>query len=162
MPKFTPPPISFSGLIAQTAFYLGLVGLVEELLFRGLFYRALEDWLGTPWAIWGSSLAFGCWHVFGQGALVGAATFFYGLIFALIRRRAGGMIGTVFAHGLMDLATFLIISPVSLQNLTGSQPGLAHPFWVLVGTLLLIQVPLYLWKIHPLWAERLPRADSTD
>lgn len=157
-----PPSLSAGDLIAQASFYFGLVGLVEELLFRGLIYRALDDWLGTPWAIWGSSLGFGLWHVMGQGILIGAATFFYGLIFALIRRRAGGLIGAVFAHGMMDLATFVIISPEGLRQLTEFQPGLAHPFWVLVGLLLFVQVPLYLWKIHPLWADQLPSADCVD
>ncbi len=153
VPAYDPPSLTFSDLIAQIAFYFGLVGLVEELLFRGLIYRALEDWLGARWAIWGSSLAFGLWHVFGQGLAVGAATFFYGLIFALMRHRAGGIIGLIFAHGWMDLATLLIISPQSLQSLTTSRPEIAHPMWVFIGMLLLVQVPVYLWKIHPLWAE---------
>jgi protein-S-isoprenylcysteine O-methyltransferase Ste14 len=162
MPAYNPPSLLFGDLIAQTAFYLGLVGLVEELLFRGMIYRAVEDWLGARWAIWISSLAFGLWHIFGQGPAVGAATFFYGLIFALMRRRAGGIIGLIFAHGWMDLATFLFLSPQSLESLTTGRPEIAHPMWVFIGMLLLVQVPVYLWKIHPLWAEKLPRADVSD
>lgn len=162
VPSYDPPSLTFRDLIAQIAFYFGLVGLVEELLFRGLIYRALEDWLGARWAIWGSSLAFGLWHTFGQGSAVGAATFFYGLIFALMRRRAGGIIGLIFAHGWMDLATFLILSPQSLESLTTGRTEIAHPMWVFIGMVLLVQVPVYLWKIHPLWSEKLSRADVSD
>lgn len=151
-----PPDLSLGSLIAQIAYYIGLVGLVEELLFRGLIYRALEDWRGTPWAIWISSLVFGLWHFFGQGWLVGVATIFYGLIFALMRRRAGGIIGLIFAHGFMDLATLLLISPAALQELTASRPSLIHPLWVLTGVVILLGLPLYLWKIHPLWQEDAP------
>ena len=149
-----PPPFSWGSLIGQAAYYIGLVGLVEELLFRGLMYRALEDWGGTRLAIWASSLAFGLWHIFGQGALAGAATFFYGLIFALARWRSGGIIGLIFAHGLMDLATILLVSPNFSVNIQSERPVYAHPAWVLAGIVLLIGLPIYLWKIHPLLTRR--------
>jgi hypothetical protein len=50
-------------LIGDVLFYLLLVGVTEELVFRGLMYRALEEWRGTRWAIWGTTIAFGLWHV---------------------------------------------------------------------------------------------------
>jgi membrane protease YdiL (CAAX protease family) len=95
-----PPQLTWLRLLGSLVYYFGLVGLVEELLFRGLIYRLLEDWRGARWAIWGSSFGFLLWHVFGQGPLVGLATFVIGLLFALIRWRAGGILGLIVLHGL--------------------------------------------------------------
>jgi membrane protease YdiL (CAAX protease family) len=56
-----PPSFSWLRWLGNLLFYFGLVGLVEELLFRGLLFRLLADWRGTRWAIWGSSFAFMLW-----------------------------------------------------------------------------------------------------
>jgi len=156
----SPHALSWGYLISQTAFYVGLVGLCEELLFRGVIYRALEDWGGTRLAIWISSVAFGLWHIFGQGALVGAATFFYGLVFALARWRAGGILGLIFAHGLMDLASVLLVSSDFTLNIQPGQENFAHPAWVIVGVVLLLALPIYLWKVHPIFIRHKPEAIS--
>jgi hypothetical protein len=42
-------PITFGGLAGDLLFYIGAVGLAEELLFHWM-YRALEEWRGTRWA----------------------------------------------------------------------------------------------------------------
>lgn len=129
-------------------FYFGLVGFGEELLFRGLIYRALLDWRsgtghGLGWAIWGSSLAFGAWHIFGQGPLAGGAMVFYGLIFALMRWRSGGILGLVIVHGLIDFLAVLTLPQVNLSGL--GTPQLAQPYLVVVGLLLLAGLPVFLW-----------------
>src|SRR5512141_1552263 len=87
-----------------------LSALLEELLFRGLIYRLLEDWRGPRWAVWGSSAGFLLWHVFGQGLLIGFATLLIGLLFALLRRRGGGILGLVVLHALWDLETVLLVA----------------------------------------------------
>ena len=46
-------------LIGDIVFYFALVGFIEELLFRGVIYRACDEWRGARWAIWGSALLFG-------------------------------------------------------------------------------------------------------
>ena len=68
--------------------------------------------LSTVWgkAIWGSSFGFLLWHVFGQGPLAGMATFVIGLLFALIRWRAGGILGLIIFHGLWDLETVWLVT----------------------------------------------------
>jgi membrane protease YdiL (CAAX protease family) len=60
-----PPDLTFLQMAWEIIFYICLVGLVEELLFRGLLYRLFEDWRGLRWAIWGSSFAFLLWHILG-------------------------------------------------------------------------------------------------
>lgn len=141
-------------LAAQVLFYLFLVGLGEELLFRGLVYRALQDWRGVRAAIWGSSIGFMLWHIFGQGPLIGAATLFYGLIFALMRWRAGGITGLILVHGLMDILALLMLPGVDVLSL--GRPKVPYPALLWAGLLLLILTPLYLWLLYP----RVARAAS--
>jgi protein-S-isoprenylcysteine O-methyltransferase Ste14/membrane protease YdiL (CAAX protease family) len=137
-PTFTPLQI-----IGKALFYFLAVGLSEELLFRGLIYRALLDWRGMHWAVVGSSLAFGLWHVFGQGPLVGIAMVFYGLIFALLRYRAGGILGLVIVHGLIDFSAVLLMPSLDVASL--GYPAIPRPAWMLLGLALILLLPLLLW-----------------
>jgi membrane protease YdiL (CAAX protease family) len=148
-----PALISWVGVLGNILFYIGLVGLVEEFLYRGLVYQAFEEWLGIRWAIWGSSVGFVLWHIFGQGVLVGGAAFFVGLVFALIRWRAGGIIGLIFLHGLYDLEVVLLVMGSNqelLDSLDIGRPTLIYPVMTFIGLALLILVPIYLWRLHPL------------
>lgn len=146
------PQYSPLELVGNILFYFGLVALVEELLFRGLIYQALDEQLGARGAIWGSSFAFALWHLVGQGPLVGAVAFFFGLLFALIRWRAGGIIGLILLHGLFDLETVLMVADSNQAVLNAGSPALLHPGMMLLGLALLLLLPFYLWLIHPrLW-----------
>jgi membrane protease YdiL (CAAX protease family) len=145
-----PPQLTWLRLVGGAIYYLCLVGLVEELLFRGLLYRLLGDWRGERWAIWGSSVGFLLWHIFGQGALVGLASLFIGLLFALIRWRAGGIVGLIILHALWDLETVLMISDSNAEILGSGAFSFANRGVIILGTVLLFLVPVYLWKIHPL------------
>lgn len=142
-----PPPYSALRLAGDILYYFGLVGLVEELLFRGLVYRIFEDWLGLRWAIWGSSLGFMLWHIFGHGPIIGLVTLFFGLFFALARWRAGGILGLVVVHGLMDITSAAMLPDNDVLGL--GRPQIPYPGLLVVGYLLILLVPLYLWKIHP-------------
>jgi membrane protease YdiL (CAAX protease family) len=145
-------PLALAG---QALFYIAMVGLVEELLFRGLIYKALLEWRGLRWAIWGSSFGFLLWHIFGQGPLIGAATFVIGLIFALMRWRAGGIVGLIFVHGLWDLQAVIWVADSNALVLRWGRPGIDNPVILLIGFGLMVLVPLYLWRIHPLILNRL-------
>ena len=149
-----PPSLTWQGLVEDILFYFFLVGLVEELLFRGLIYRLLEDWGSVRWAIWGSSFGFSLWHVFGQGLVVGMATFLIGLLFALFRWRAGGIIGLIVIHALWDLETTWLVSDSNAELLNPERFSFKYPAMIWVGTILLILVPAYLWKIYPLVQQR--------
>jgi membrane protease YdiL (CAAX protease family) len=150
-----PTQYSLLALAGQTLYYIAVVGLVEELLFRGLVYRAFEEWLNVRWAIWGSSIGFMLWHVFGQGLLIGAATFLIGLIFALFRWRAGGIVGLIALHGLWDLQGVLLVADSNDQVLSWGRPEIQYPALMWVGLALMVGVPIYLWKIYPKVAARL-------
>jgi membrane protease YdiL (CAAX protease family) len=151
-----PPRLSTLTLVAEALYYFGLVGIGEELLFRGLLYRALQEWRGYRWAIWGSSLGFVFWHLFGQGPVAAVAMLLYGLIFALIRWRAGSILGLIFIHGLIDFLALLLLPDLNVANL--SRQNVANPLGLLLGLALIAFTPLYLWKIHPLLYLTRPRA----
>lgn len=146
----SPPQFSLFGLAGRILYYFGLVGLVEELLFRGLVYRALDAWLGVKWAIWGSSAGFLLWHIFGQGPLIGLSSMAIGLIFALIRWRAGGIVGLILLHGLYDLESVLLVAEDNVKIISAGRPEISQPLLIYLGLGLMLAVPIYLWKLHPL------------
>lgn len=142
-----PRPLTIKRLVSEIVFYFFLVGLVEELLFRGLIYLALDTWIGTGAAVLGSALAFGLFHIGWAGALGMLGLAFIGVLFAMIRWRAEGVIGLILVHGLYDVLS-LELYPYALErdipSLVVQRPGLA-----VLADLLILAVILYLWKIHP-------------
>jgi membrane protease YdiL (CAAX protease family) len=147
--ELAPPQFSVLALVLNVLYYFCLVGLVEELLFRGLVYRALQSWGGVRAAIWGSSAGFMLWHIFGQGPIIGVTTFVIGLVFALFRWRAGGILGLIILHALWDLQGTLLVANNSAAILEQGRPAISSPPVMWIGLALLVFVPFYLWLIHP-------------
>jgi membrane protease YdiL (CAAX protease family) len=131
-------------LIGDIFYYFALVGLIEELLFRGLIYRAVEDWRGTRWAFWVTAVAFGLYHIGGgPGGVLGGLIF--GMIYGAIRQRTGSILGLIIIHGLDDLAS-VEIAP-TLNNRDLFQVTILHPGLTILGYLFIIAVAIYLWKM---------------
>jgi len=135
---------SITRIVGEILFYFGLVGFIEELLFRGLIYRILEDLHGARLAIWGSALAFGIYHIGSQGPLGAIGTAIIGLIFAVIRRRAGGIWGLVFTHGLLDFIA--VETQPSLEMTQIQQIQIEQPILLVLSYILLLGPVIYLWK----------------
>jgi len=140
-------PITFQRLVGEIVFYFGLVGLIEELLFRGLIYRALHDWRSARLAIWGSALAFGLYHIGWQGPLGALGCSVVGVIFGVIRWRAGGIVGLILIHGLLDVIAEEIWPSLTIEQV--SQVHVVHPALGILSDVLLLAVLIYLWKFHP-------------
>jgi membrane protease YdiL (CAAX protease family) len=139
---------SFARVIGEVFFYFALVGFIEELLFRGLVYRALYDWHGAILAILGSSIGFALWHVGWAGPLA-MAHFILGLIFALVRWRGGGILGLIIAHGLFDLVAVEFPLPVSMETVDHLlQLTIANSVPLIVGDILLLAWVVYLLRIR--------------
>lgn len=85
-----------------------VVGLGEELLWRGYFYGRLREITGSPtWAIVISSIFFGLWHYpIGQDFLQVIVTALLGLLYGLARLKVRGCstLSTGLAHGLHNAA----------------------------------------------------------
>lgn len=149
------PTFSLPRILWELIFYFGFVGLTEELLFRGLIYHLLEEWKGYQWAIWGSALGFALWHVFGQGPLIALAMVFYGLTFALLRWRAKGILGLILAHGLVDFTSAQMLPDFEASGFV--RPEVSCDLFLMMGLIILMALPLYLWKLHPVLHRRLTR-----
>jgi membrane protease YdiL (CAAX protease family) len=149
-----PTPATIGQLIGDSVFYFALVGFIEELLFRGVIYRAFGEWRGARWAIWGSALMFGVYHAGWQG-VVAVGTVLFGVIFAVIRWQAGSIVGLVIVHGLMDVIASLMLPGLEMQQLR--QITLSSPLMLTAGYALILMVPIYLWKFyHPRTLARRP------
>ena len=142
-------PLSFQfatahRIIGEIMYYVLLVGLGEELIFRGLVYRALDEWRGTRLAIWGSSLGFAVFHL-GHGDPTIVVAVFIGAVFAAIRWRTGGIVGLVLVHALYDFSVAAIVPDLSMNYLIG-QVQVYNWFLVALGYAMMIGVGIYLWK----------------
>lgn len=93
-----------------------LVGLAEELLFRGFLLRALRERARAESTVMlVSSLAFGLFHctnlLFGQSlaavSMQVVAASISGVALYLFRRGTGWLVAGMAAHGLWDISTFL-------------------------------------------------------
>lgn len=157
---FAPPSMTVERIAFDIVYYFGVVGFVQELLFRGLLYRALDEWRGARFAIWGSAIAFGIFHVGGLGIIGGLGTAFIGLIFALIRWRAGGIVGLIFIHSLYDIIAVEGWGNLDPSQVTGNLQSIDRPF-AFVCDVILLGLLLYLWKIHPRLMNRLNDAKKS-
>ncbi len=142
-------PLTVERFVFDLVYFFVIVGFIEELLFRGVLYRALDDLRGTRLAIWGTAMAFGIYHVGGQGIIGGFGTALIGLLFALIRWRAGGFVGLIVVHGLYDIIAIEGWGNLEPAQLLDRLQTINRPL-ALVCDIILLGVFLYLWKIHPM------------
>jgi membrane protease YdiL (CAAX protease family) len=132
-------PFVLGRVVGEIVFYFGLVEVVEELLFRGLVYQILDRWRGPGLAILGSALGFALWHIGWMGPLI-LGPFLIGIVFGLVRWRAGGIVGLILVHGIFDLASVEMPMPASLRGIDQVlQIRIVNPFAVVVGDALLDQ-----------------------
>jgi membrane protease YdiL (CAAX protease family) len=137
-------PFSFPRICGEILFYFALVGFVEEFLFRGLIYRTLKDWRGVPLAILGSTLTFGIYHLGSQDLPGAFGTAIIGLIFGVIRWRAGGIIGLAFIHGLADFIA--VETQPSIEFSQFEQIQIEYPILLILSYFFLFVPLIYLWK----------------
>lgn len=88
-----------------------LVGLVEELIFRGLLFRALLQRDAPPVAITISAVTFGIGHIVnllaGQGSLESLIQVIFavawGFLFTMLFYHSGSLLVCIFVHGMVDV-----------------------------------------------------------
>jgi membrane protease YdiL (CAAX protease family) len=88
--------------------------VVEEITFRGLLLRYLEERMTPRRALVVSAALFGLFHVLGvtgtQGAIIAALqTFLAGLVLAYVTQRSGRLSRAIFVHSGFNLITILVI-----------------------------------------------------
>jgi membrane protease YdiL (CAAX protease family) len=147
------PPV---GVLLWILFNTFLVGLSEELMFRGVLLQAFRRTVSIWPAVWLTTLAFGAIHilnVFMTGELRSAliqstAAALSGLLFIALRLRTGSLWPCIVVHGLWDFATFTIAAARS----GASQPssgGDAVTLMTFMPILLVLPNALYgLWLMR--------------
>jgi membrane protease YdiL (CAAX protease family) len=120
-----------AGVLAWILFNTFLVGLSEELMFRGVLLQAFRRTVSIWPAVWLTTLAFGAIHVLNvfmtgelRAALIQAsAAALSGLLFIALRLRSGSLWPGIVVHGLWDFATFTIAAARSAEAQPGSGGG---------------------------------------
>jgi membrane protease YdiL (CAAX protease family) len=101
------PPIT-DPLVAQIDLYLGLalVAVVEELIFRGLYFTILSRYFPSRVVVFGiSALAFGLIHwSIGLNAIIHTALI--GAVFMICLWKTGSVLPTLFAHFFVNYVAF--------------------------------------------------------
>jgi membrane protease YdiL (CAAX protease family) len=73
--------------------------------------------------------------------------FVVGVIFGVIRWRAGGIVGLILIHGLLDVIAEEMTPTLTIKQI--SQVHIVHPALGILSDALLLAVVIYLWKFHP-------------
>jgi len=101
------PPIT-DPLVNQVDLYVGLalVGLVEEVIFRGLYFTVLSAHLGSRAAVFlVCAFAFGLIH-WSLGVSAIAHTAIIGAVFMICVSRTGSVLPTIVAHFFVNCVAF--------------------------------------------------------
>jgi membrane protease YdiL (CAAX protease family) len=103
---------SFWWLLTLTVVHLGLVALPEEWFFRGYLQGRLDEYLGTPWSIFGapvglgflySAIAFAFLHPILIPGVHRLLVFFPALLFGWLRARTGNIGAAVVVHAASNM-----------------------------------------------------------
>ena len=103
-----------------------LVGISEELMFRGIIHYGAKTRFGMWAAIWIASILFGLVHAlngfltgeFGPAFFQAVMAFFSGVMFMGLRLRQNSLIPSMLMHGLWDFSVFAgSQSPLSVIGL---------------------------------------------
>jgi len=135
-----------------------LVGVSEELMFRGIIFRgALAQPQFKVWpAIWFTAILFGAVHAlngfmtgdFLAGLSQALTAMMSGLWLHAIRLRTKSLYPAMLIHGLWDFSLFVFVTSLGLAGATAAAPSTAEPSLVqqLVAPLIL-PLPLFLYGL---------------
>ena len=84
-------------------------GVVDELLFRGIFQRVFRVYLGGFWAILFTTALTSLLYTTPQQPATLFIALTFGLIFGVIRQRTDSVMGVGLAHGIANVIAFLYL-----------------------------------------------------
>lgn len=142
-----------------------LVGLSEELMFRGILFQGILSRLPVWPAIWLTSIVFGAIHslnAFFTGDLTAAlvqsvAAFMSGILFIAIRIRTASLYPPIVFHGLWDFCMFLSLGPAGGEQTATGPSG----FMLLIPIAFVLPNFLYgLFLMRKVSQETYPSGDA--
>jgi membrane protease YdiL (CAAX protease family) len=145
-----------AGVLLWILFNTFLVGLSEELMFRGVLLQAFRRTVSIWPAVALTTLAFGAIHILNvfmtgelRAALIqSAAAALSGLLFIALRLRTGSLWPCIIVHGLWDFATFTVAAARGGEAQAGSGGG-PMTLMTFVPILLVLPNALYgLWLMR--------------
>ena len=103
--------IPFPSLVALGVAFALFNALLEEILFRGILYEALDAEYGRRWAVMIQGVIFGVVHTQGvpRGALGMIMASVYGVMLGWLRHLSRGMLWPFVAHIFADATIFLLL-----------------------------------------------------
>jgi hypothetical protein len=99
---------TFDQIFIPAIILLVFTGFLEELIFRGIMQRAALDTYGTLGGLLYVSLLFAVLHIGYWSIRDFVFVFFVGLGFSLVAKSTNSIFGVTLAHGLTNIALFLI------------------------------------------------------
>jgi membrane protease YdiL (CAAX protease family) len=159
------PTVRVLGLVAANTL---VVGLSEEVMFRGLLYPALRRRLRIWPAILLTSALFGAVHVLNvvttgalaASALQAVAAAMSGLVFLALRLRTGSLWPAILYHAAWDFGTFVMVIAATGSGGGGAPP--TGPAVMLVPLAIVVPNALYaLWLLRAAARTR-PPGDPPD
>ena len=131
-------------VVSGAVFYIGLaVGLVEEMVFRGVIFSALEHRFSKWTAILVPSVAFGLLHIIGAGEMdflsicqLAAAGSLVGVLFSLVTLETGSIWSAALMHGIWNTVMIGGILNIGEEALDSSLLNYVlkdPPFWLSGG-----------------------------
>jgi len=100
------PDLSPTNLLILIIIMVFIVGLIEELIFRSILQTSLEEFLGSAWGIFLSSLLFGIMHSAYGTPYEMAYTFLLGSFLGYLFYRTRSLPLVVMIHGSVNIFLF--------------------------------------------------------
>ena len=144
-----------------------LVGISEELMFRGILFYGAASAFGNSKAVWVTAVIFGLVHItngivtgdFGVASIQAINAFMVGSWLAALRLNLGAIIPLMVIHWLWDAGPVLLGSQIS-------QPSIPTPsgaILILQALIVLtLQLPLFLYGLWLLQRYRRQSAQASD
>lgn len=112
------------------------VGISEELMFRGVIFEALGQWIGQATTVILTSALFAAAHIFNPGVTLFALlnVFFAGVWLGILVIRTRSLWAAIAAHWTWNAAQALVFGAVSGVYVPGAEAhGMMQPEWLWGG-----------------------------
>jgi hypothetical protein len=103
------PVLSLPDVFLPALILLVCTGFAEEFIFRGIMQKAASDLLGQKTALILVGFIFAILHVTHLSVIDVVFVFGVAVFFSTVVRRTGSLIGVTLAHGLTNIALYLIL-----------------------------------------------------